>query len=109
MKAQVKKFGQFINEGWFSRESEERSEAEPKTSGEEISDITDFGVYKTDGDLRAGTITRISTGEEIYVQEPEEDSTDWSLSRWNEYVCRLAEMNGVNCVYFPEQKLAVKC
>ena len=109
MKKQVKGFSQFVNEGWFSRESEERSESEPETSGEEISNITDIGVYKTDGDLRAGTITRVSTGEEVYVQNPEEDSRDWTLSDWNKYVCRLAEINRINCVYFPEQKLAIKC
>lgn len=108
MQHRIKRFGPGINEGWFNKDSSSTS----NSSGEELTDINDIGVYKHDEDLKdgvTGVLTRVSTGEEMYVYLPEEeDPTDWDLPRWNEHVCRAAQINGLNCVYFPSQQLVVK-
>jgi hypothetical protein len=107
MKNKIKGFGQFVNEGWFSKDKEAEQE---KTN--ELTDINTLGVFKFSdpGADHAGVMTRIdSTMNQEFVRSPEEDTDDWTQDQWNEYICRYCNRNGLKGVYIPEQNLVIKC
>jgi hypothetical protein len=101
MKHVVKKFGQFVNEnGMMDNRMQSRE------SGR-IEGVSELAVFQIEGMFGSGSLELIS-GEAIPVDFPR-DSDNWEANEWHQYVCDIASKNGVDCVYFPEDGVIIKC
>lgn len=97
MKGKVKKFSQFVNEN---------SSMEGHDSNR-IEGVSELAVFQVEGMIGAGALELIS-GDSIQVDFPRE-SDNWEAEDWQQYVCSIASENGVDCVYFPEDGVVIKC
>ena len=97
MKSVVKNFGRFINE-------DSRMEGH---DSDRIEGISELAVFQVEGMHSSGSLELVS-GDSIQVDFPRE-SDNWEAEDWQQYVCSIASENGVDCVYFPEDGVIIKC
>lgn len=109
MKAQVKKFGQFVNEEFGHRERGMDLGMDRGSSIDSMEGIQELAIFYVEGMRSAGTLTFASSGDSMKVDFPREDAENWESSDWHRHVCGIAQENGADAVYFPEDGVIVKC